>query len=147
MAYAMDWKKILIISALLLAPLALMNCGSAGENNSASSRVGPKGPTDPSKLYFDLTAESIVVQSGGTAAFTVRVRDSLGNVAGGVSVLFSGAGTWTGNPGTTNLNGVVSGTLAITGGAGTLAYVTATVEDMSLTIPVQVLPTGGPPAK
>lgn len=142
MAYAMDWKKILIISALLLAPLALTNCGSAGENNSASNRVGPTGPTYPNKLYFDLTAETIVVQSGGSVAYTVRVWDSLGNMAGGVSVLFSGTGKWTVNTALTDISGMAHGTLEMTGGAGTLAYVTVTVEDKSLTIPVQVVQTG-----
>jgi hypothetical protein len=140
MAYAMDWKKILIISALLLAPLALTNCGSAGENNSASNRVGPVGPTYPNKLYFDLTVETIVVIPNGTVTFTVRVWDSLGNMAGGVSVIM--AGTTDSATGVTDTSGVYHAILKQSGGAGTIVHVTATVENMSLTIPVQVVPTG-----
>lgn len=140
MAYAMDWKKIIIISALLLAPLALTNCGSAGENNAASSRVGPVGPTYPNKLYFDLTAETIVVQADGTVTFTVRVWDSFGNMAGNVTTILAGPTTST--TGVTDTGGIFHGVLTVKGGAGTLVYVTATIENMSVTIPIQILPTG-----
>lgn len=139
MAYAMDWKKILILFALLLAPLALSNCGTPQESNSASSTVGPKGPTFPSKLYFDLTASSIVIQSGGSVQITVRVWDSLGNMAGGVSVHASGTGKWATPTATTGIDGMAHGFLEMTGGAGTIAYITVTVEDLQLTIPVQVI--------
>lgn len=139
MAYVIDWKKIIILSALLLAPLALANCGLPAENNSAASTVGPKGPTFPSKYYFDLTASSIVMQSGGSVAYKVRVWDSLGNMAGGVMVLFSGSGKWDPKTGTTGLDGMTYGTSEITGGAGTIHYTTVTVEDLSLTIPIQVI--------
>lgn len=139
MAYAMDWKKILILFALLLAPLALANCGLPAENNSASSTVGPVGPTFPSKYYFDFTASSIVVQSGGSVAFTVRVWDSNGNMAGGVSNTFTGSGKWENPTTTTDLNGMDRGILTVEGGAGTIDYVTVTVENLSLTIPVQIV--------
>lgn len=139
MAYAMDWKKIIILFALLLAPLALANCGLPAENNSAASTVGPKGPTFPSKLYFDLTVSSIVIQSGGSVQITIRVWDSNGNMAGGVPVHASGTGKWTEPTTSTGLDGMAHGFLEITGGAGTIAYITITVEDSSLTIPVQVI--------
>jgi hypothetical protein len=148
MAYAMDWKKILIISALLLAPLALTNCGSSSENNSASSKVGPSGPTYPNKLYFDLTTEATVVRDGDIVSITVRVWDAVGNMAGNVSVYFSGGGSWV-LPTTpapvvvTDSAGIAHGMVSMKGGAGTLVYVTATVENMSLTIPVQIIATGG----
>ncbi len=138
MAYAIDWKKILILAALLLAPLALTNCGSAAENNAATSNVGPKGPTYPNKLYFDLTAESSVVSSNGTVTFTVRVWDSVGNMAGNVAVILAGPDT--SYSGSTDGSGILHGVLTISGGAGTIVYVTATVENESLTIPVQVIP-------
>jgi len=148
MAYAMDWKKILIISALLLAPLALMNCGSAGENNAATSRVGPSGPTYPNRLYFDLTAETIIVAPKSSVVFTVRVWDALGNMAANVVVYFSGGGgKWDPAFVITDANGMVHGVTTVDGGAGTIMYVTVTVENMSLTIPVQIISTGGPPAK
>lgn len=137
MAYAIDWKKIVLLAALLLAPLALTNCGSAGENNAAGSKVGPAGPTYPNKLYFDLTTETIVVASNGTATFTVRVWDSAGNMASGVSVILAGPDTST--SGTTDGSGIFHGVLTVSGGAGTLIYVTGTVENMSLTIPLQVI--------
>jgi hypothetical protein len=137
MAYAIDWKKILILAALLLAPLALTNCGSA-VNNAATSNVGPKGPTYPNKLYFDLTATSSVAQSGGSVTFSVRVWDSLGNMVENVSVIFSGGGTWTSATVTTDGSGIANGALTVSG-AGTISYVTVTVENMSLTIPVQII--------
>lgn len=140
MAYAMDWKKILIISALLLAPMVLTNCGSSAENNASSNRVGPVGPTYPNKLYFDLTAETTVVAPDGTVTFTVRVWDSVGNMAGNVTVIL--AGPTTSATGVTDTGGLYHGVLQVKGGAGTLIYITGTVENMSLTIPVQVLPTG-----
>ena len=137
MAYVIDWKKILILAALLLAPLALTNCGSSAENNSASSAVGPAGPTYPGKLYFDLTATTSVLQQTFPGTFTVRVWDSAGNMAGNVSVIFAGPDT--SYSGTTDGSGIIHGVLTITGGAGTIVYVTATVENESLTIPVQVI--------
>ncbi|MBI4666136.1 MAG: hypothetical protein HY751_06995 [Nitrospinae bacterium] len=135
---AINWKKILVIGALLLAPLALTQCGSAGEQNSAEEKVGPVGPTYPSRYYFDLSVAPIIVQSNGTVTFTVQVHDSRGNVAGGVSVILAGPDTST--SGVTDSNGFFFGVLEVKGTAGSIIYVTGTVEDMSLTIPVQVIP-------
>lgn len=149
MAYAIDWKKVVLLAALLLAPLALTNCGSA-EDNAASSTVGPAGPTYPSKLYFDLTAVNSVVQQTSAATFTVRVWDSAGNMASDVFVTLNGSSSYTD---LTTASGIVSyGGFSWTGasdiyvacGAGiiTVVYVTATVEDLSLTVPVQIIATG-----
>ena len=150
MAHAIDWKKILILAALLLAPLALTNCGSAA-SNSASSTVGPTGPTYPSKFYFDLTATTSVAQPGMTVTFSVRVWDTDGNMVEGMEVIMSGSGVGLPSSGTTtqtststatNSSGICNASFKIGDTAGgTISYITAIVEDMSLTIPVQVIAT------
>jgi len=146
MAITVNWKKLLVLGLLMLAPFMLAKCGSAGEMNSAEARVGPKGPTTPSKYYFEMATPSIVIQSGGMAYFQVRVWDSLGNVAGGIYVTFSGDFKPTGTtipsfP--TNSDGITGIGIEVKASAGQIMYVTATVEDMSLTIPVQVIANAG----
>ncbi|MBI5814593.1 MAG: hypothetical protein HZB29_03180 [Nitrospinae bacterium] len=139
-----NWKKLLILGLLMLAPLMLARCGTAADSNSASSTVGPKGPTSPSKYYFDLTAASLVVTTSGTAYYEVRVWDSNGNAAGNVNVTFSGDFETSGNTlttGITGIDGITGMGISVKGSAGTVMYLTASVENLSLTIPVQVVST------
>jgi len=130
--------KILLLAALFMAPPLMAGCGAAPESESvAQSYAGPTGPTFPSSYYFDLSITPHTIQTPGTVGVTVRVWDSRGNVVANAPIIFVGPDTST--TGTTSAGGISTKVLEIKGNAGGVVFVTVTVEDSSLTLPVQIV--------
>jgi len=109
--------------------------------------VGPVGPTQPSGYYFDLTVTPNALFVGGGVQSSVNVRDSHGNAVGGASVVITVSGIdafdAAGLAITTNANGQGSMWMEYKGvGIGGLSFFTATLENRSLTAPVQLIAPG-----
>jgi len=128
--------------ALLMAPMLGAGCNSLQSETVAEHHVGPAGPTYPSGYYFDVsvTPHSITTTGTHTVYYTVRVWDSNGNVVAGAPVQDSGADK--GGVTYTDYAGIVYIGIALkTAGTGSseVFYMTFTVEDSSLTIPLQLI--------
>lgn len=134
----MTMKTILMIGALLFAPFALAGCGET----VADHTVGPVGPTSPGGYYFEAKVSPHTIPNESNVLFTVRVWDSNGNVGGGVPLTWSG-GQDDAATSLTNVNGYAYLSLVISGNAGGIAHITVTIEDKTVTIPVQILPVSG----
>lgn len=135
-------SKILILGVLLVAPLSLTYCGNAGQGESVASHyVGPVGPTEPSHYYFEAMVTPHTVKNDSTVLITVKIWDSNGNVAGGVTV--NAVGVETSGTTMSDVNGQATFILTVTGNAGGLTHITVGVEDSALTIPVQIVPVSG----
>lgn len=135
----LTWKKILILGVLLVTPLALAQCGESGGESVSSHHVGPVGPTFPSGYYFDATVTPHSIPSDSVVIVLLRAWDNKGNPVAGAQFFLGGLDTVE-NPGTTSAGGFTYFEITITGGAGSTVYLTFTVEDSSLTIPVQIIP-------
>ena len=136
------WKKILILGALLIAPLVLAQCGEV--KSVASKTYGPEGPTYPSGLYFKVVVAPYAVQTNSSAHTDVQVWDSNGNAAAGVNVAISGGDTVDDDNYTvTGENGQTGWIWEIKGNAGSVMYFTVTVEDKQITAPIQIVPSVG----
>lgn len=142
MMKALTWKKILILAALLLAPLALAGCGDGEGVASASS--GVRGPSYPSGYYVELTVTPYNTITNSTVNVTVKVWDSNGNPAGGVVVMVGGDESADDkNFQTTGSNGEAIWSWEIKAPAGAVVPITATVESTSATVNVQVVSSAG----
>ena len=132
--------KTALVAVIGVSFLAVGGCGKA-DNNTA--KVGPVGPTSPNGYYFTLDVNPAVVVKGGTTHVNVWVTNAAGVPIDGtvttVTAFFSGSGT-SGIQANIDVNGRAGMFLTITGAGGTIAQVTANVENKSLTIPVQILP-------
>ncbi len=139
----LTWKKILILGVLLVTPLALAQCGESGGESVASHHVGPVGPTFPSGWYFDATVTPHSAPAGSTVIFTIRVWDRNGLPASGVEIWLGLSATETSveNPFFTNLYGYMTQQYEIEGGGGgEVTYLSVTVQDTVLTLPIQIIP-------
>jgi len=128
--------------ALLMTPMLGAGCNSLQSETVAEHHVGPAGPTYPSGYYFDVsvTPHSITTTGTHSVLYTIRVWDSNGNVVSGVMVAASGADKVGYIP--TDYAGIASvGIEMKTSGTGgsEVFYMTFTVEDSALTIPVQLI--------
>ncbi|MDH5478255.1 MAG: Ig-like domain-containing protein [Nitrospinota bacterium] len=141
-------RKIMMAVALapMMAVVLLSGCSSMEGESTADHRVGPVGPTYPSGYYFDGTVTPHSVVPPSSVVFLVRVYDSNGNLVPNVPVYWGGpddAGI-----STTGYDGIAVFMLQIkaAGGGGIMGsvmYNTFTVEDTYLTIPLQIVPSGG----
>ncbi|VAX25077.1 hypothetical protein MNBD_NITROSPINAE02-860 [hydrothermal vent metagenome] len=132
----------LVLGAVLLVQ---SGCGPQDEQ-SAQNKVGPAGPTTQNKLYFDLAIAPHTIQSGSTVSIIVKVWDSAGNMASDVLVILSGIVIDPTKATTqTDGNGWSGWIVKVKDGPGTIVNITATVEGMSLTAPLQIIagPTTG----
>ena len=150
----MTWKKTIILGLLLVAPLALAQCGAGNGESVASLTAGPSAPTVPSGYQFDMTVTPHSVHSDSSVAVTVRVWDRNGNMAGGVNVMIVGGDS--SSPSATvptDASGIARFVFTVkqvsgsgTGTAGGVLPITATLENGLLTVPVQVIPVIATPA-
>ncbi|MGK7345339.1 MAG: hypothetical protein ACNS63_05975 [Candidatus Nitrospinota bacterium M3_3B_026] len=144
MMKALTWEKILILAALLLAPLALAGCGESEGESVAAASSGVKGPSYPSGYHMELIVTPYSTISNSTVNVTVKVWDSNGNPAGGVAVMVGGdESADDDNFGTTGSNGEARWSWEIKAPAGAVLPITATVESMSATVMVQVVSAAG----
>ena len=128
-------KSLLAVFAIGFAGI-LSGCGDNSSMSAAEVvRAGTAGPTN-SGYYFNLTVSPGVINVDGSSTITVRVWNNLGPVEN-VDVGVSGDVT---NPAIvqTDVNGYVIGSYTVNGGAATTSYLTATVENLALTVGVQV---------
>lgn len=132
--------KTALVAVIGVSFLAVGGCGKADSN---SIRVGPVGPTSPSGYYFTLEANPAVVQALGTVNIGVRVTDAANVPINGtvtvVTVHLAGS-TTSGSDVKIDAIGRASAFLVMTGTGGRTVYITATVEDKNLTVPIQILP-------
>ncbi|MDH5637006.1 MAG: hypothetical protein OEZ04_00775 [Nitrospinota bacterium] len=139
-------KLVTLALTVFVMSLSIAGCSSMESESVADHHVGPVGPTYPSLYYFEATVTPHTVVPPATAIFMVRVFDSNGNLVPNVPVYALGADEST--MGETDYSGIARFSLVIAskGGGGISGYVlpmTFSVEDTSLTIPVQVAPAGG----
>lgn len=137
----LTWKKIVILGVLLVTPFALAQCGSnTGGDSVASHRVGPKGPTFPGQYYFEVTVTPHTVLIDGTVAVVVRVFDKNGLPAVGVPM--NVVGPEEAGAGSTDSNGFATFILTVSGVEGGISPLTVSIEDLVLTVPVQIIALG-----
>lgn len=130
-------KASLLAIAFVLAVTPLLNsCGN--EENASCYTTSKDGPSS-SGYYLELTLCPSVVAENGTINLSARVWDGSGNVAAGVDVNFGGS-TEAGAMVPTDQWGYAEFALITTGGAGTTGSITATVQDISVGAPYQILP-------
>jgi hypothetical protein len=139
------FRKKLVKGVLLVLVMFVSSCGSAANNESSSSTVGPSTIIANGTTYqFTLTVAPDAVISGGSAVWTVHVWNSANPTgAQGLNVTFTGGGLSSAETATTDINGNAAALVGITGNAGTSISVTAIVENngtKSLQVPVTVLP-------
>ena len=116
---------------LVLASAAIFS--ACGEESAATQTSSMVGPTLPTGYYFDMTISPSVIEAKGSTTVTVRVLDSAGAAAATVDVYVSGSSD-KGAVITTGANGIGAAFLDITGtGTGT-SYLTATLENKSVTV-------------
>ncbi len=144
MSAKMTWHKIVILSALIAAPLFLANCGSDGSEHVATQTVGPTGPTSPSGYYFEVTASPHTIPVGGGVVLSVRVWDENGNAAG------DAWGAWS-ITGVLSFDGASGLFITDTNGYSYFAYefkdwsvtgttyITVIIEDAVLQVPVTII--------
>lgn len=131
--------KILLLAALFVAPLVMAGCGAApAEESVANSNPVTRGPSKPSGYYVEMTITPHTVQTPGTIAVRVRVWDARGNMVSGVPVTVVGA-LDKAAAGTTDANGLLIGTVEIKGDAGGVDFIYVLVEDLELSLPVQIV--------
>lgn len=137
------FMKTFILLVLIAAPLTVMGWSCADEQ-VAQNRVGPAGPSSQNKLYFDLAVTPYTIQSGNVIDVTFRVWDSAGNMMAGVTGYLSGVSIDpTKAMATTGEDGISGWVVEIKATPGSVVYVTVTVEDLSLTAPVQIMSSTG----
>ncbi len=134
----LTWKKILILGVLLVTPLALAQCGENGGESVSSHHVGPVGPTFPSGYYFDATVTPHSIPSDSVVIVLLRAWDNKGNPVAGAAFFLGGIDTVE-NPGVTGVGGFTYFEVTIEGGEGSTVFLTFTLEDSSLTLPVQII--------
>ncbi len=135
----------LVKGVLLVLVMFVSSCGSAADNESSSSSVGPKTVIANGTTYqFTLTVAPGAVISGGSALWAAHVWNSANPLgAKDVSVTFTGSGLSTAVIVLTDANGNASTSVDISGNAGASVSVTAVVENDTgnpLTVPAIVLP-------
>ncbi|MBF0170327.1 MAG: hypothetical protein HQK87_04445 [Nitrospinae bacterium] len=139
----MDTIRRLALAALLLAaPAFLTYCGNAdGGQQVSTDHVGPVGPTTPNGYYFEMTVSPQTITSGSNVSITVQVYDEQGNAAADVLVVFAGASNDPKESSVvTGVNGQGYFILQVKGPPSSYTYVTCTVEDKQLTVPVYITP-------
>jgi len=139
------FRKKLVKGFLLVLVMFVSSCGSAADNESSSSTVGPRTVSANNTTYqFTLTVAPDAVVSGGSAIWSVHVWNSANPTgAQGRKVTFAGGGLATPEEATTDVNGNASSLVGISGNAGTSISVTAIVEGnvgKPLQVPVMILP-------
>jgi len=138
-------RKKLVKGILLFLVMFASSCGSAANNESSSSTVGPQTVTANGTTYqFTLTVAPDAVVSGGSAIWAVHVWNS-SNPTGAkdLNITFTGGGLPSPVTATTDINGNASALVGVTGNAGSSISVTAVVENngtKSLQVPVVILP-------
>ena len=141
----MTFRK-LINSALpaLVVTMLLAGCSSMESESVADHHVGPVGPTYPSMYYFEATVTPHTVTPPATVSLMVRVYDSNGNLVPNVPVYGAGPGAGSDTVATTGYDGIARFAMEINALtaelAGQVLWITFSVEDTTLTIPVQVAP-------
>ncbi len=126
--------RFAMLVLLISAVAGLSACGKASETQS---KAGPSDAT-VSGYTFTMAISPNVVKTGGSCTITVRVTNATGVAVASVSVAYSGDAS--SGTATTDANGVAQASLTTTGGAGSTGWITATVQDKSLTIPYQIKP-------
>lgn len=141
-------RKPLLIAVLVFAA-ALAACGDFSDDYNQSSKVGPDGPSIPGGYYFDLTLSPSVVQLGGDAASiivaTAHVWDANGVGVPNVTVYYGGSFEVADTGVPTDANGYSTVPVSVTGiiVESNRGYVTAKVEDISLTAAYKIIPKEG----
>ena len=133
-------RNIKITSAIVLV-IALATFSSCGntEDFAPTHTVGTAGPTAPSGYFFDLTASPYIIQGSGSILFSTRITDVNGTAVAGITVNFNGDPDSAGAA-TSDASGYAEAVLTIkSGGTSFTGYVTATVQNKSLTVPYQVV--------
>ena len=133
-------KNVKITTAILLIIVvgAFSSCGNT-EDFSPTHTVGTAGPSSPSGYYIDLTASPYIITGSGVIAFTTRITDVNGTAVAGVDVNYTGDADSAGSA-TSDASGYATAVLTITSGGGTwVGYITASVQDLNLTVPFQVV--------
>lgn len=133
-------RNVKIASAILLviALGAFSSCGNT-EDYAPTHTVGTAGPSSPSGYYIDLTASPYIITGSGVISFTTRVTDVNGTAVAGVVINYTGDAD-TGGVATSDASGYATAVLSITSGGGTwVGYITASVQDLNLTVPYQVV--------
>lgn len=124
---------VLVIAAFSIMPA----CGKASDS---SVKVGKAGPTEPSAYYFDLVISPAVVKTGGSLTAVVNITTAAGAaVTTGPTCYFSGDVT-SGTATADTTTGICGASVSISGTAGSTGYLTATVENKSLSAAFQVKP-------
>jgi len=130
-------KVFLKIAALGFIVAVLAVLPSCGKESDTTTVVGPSDAT-LSGYVFTMSIAPNVVNKGGSLTITVTVKTAAGAAVPSASVSYSGdvsAGT-----ATAGANGIALANLSTTGSGGSTGYVTATVENKSLTVPFQIKP-------
>lgn len=133
-------RNIKLTSAIILV-IALVSFSSCGntEDFAPTHTVGTAGPSSPSGYYIDLTASPYIITGSGVISFSTRITDVNGTAVAGVDVNYTGDAD-TGGFATSDASGYATAVLTITSGGGTwVGYITATVQDLKLTVPYQVV--------
>lgn len=141
-------RRLALAALLAFAPAAMVGCGNSnGGQQVASDHAGPIGPTSPGGYYFEMTVTPHTITSGSNVVAQIQVYDNQGNTAPGVMVALVGDNS---DPkeafGTTGSGGWVRWAIQIGYPPNSYVYLTASVEDKTLTVPVYVAPgtiTGG----
>ena len=130
----MSSRKSFVFVGLLLA-LTTIACGEA--TDSSSKTYGPSGPTQ-SGYMLELTVSPSVLQNAGTTYLSVYVTNASGVAVSGVTAYFSGSSDTLGSA-STSATGFAGVSYTVESTVGDIVYVTVTVEDISITAPVQII--------
>lgn len=127
-------KKSFGLIALLFV-VAIYSCGE--QTDDSSKTYGPVGPTK-NGYSFELTTAPSVLQNGGTTYLSVYVTTSDGGAASNVTAIFSGSSELLGTASTSE-TGFAGVSFTVDATAGDIVYVTVTIEDKSITAPIQII--------
>jgi len=130
----MSSRKSLVFVGMLFV-LSTFACGE--ETDSSSKTYGPAGPTQNGYI-LELTVSPSVLQNNGTAYLSVYVTNSSGVAVPSVTAYFSGSSDTLGSA-STSASGYAGVSYTVESTAGDIVYVTVTVEDISITAPIQII--------